>query len=174
MRENPSPNSINQMKTYNFELLADYFQLYLQDETAKGDLGEAWTEEACALKLAVVPGIIGVGTARDMTVPLTVEIHESDPGEIPGTWDQINNCSIDITSGKLVVSGCTDYFPTAARIELCQVNTTLASFMAVKTQSAPMACPAMITIQLLCGRVKARLKIDCPFNHQTAVSRLTE
>ena len=118
MRENPSPNSINQMKTYNFELLADYFQLYLQDETAKGDLGEAWTEEACALKLAVVPGIIGVGTARDMTVPLTVEIHESDPGEIPGTWDQINNCSIDITSGKLVVSGCTDYFPTAARIEL--------------------------------------------------------
>ena len=33
-------------------------------------------------------------------------------------WDQVNECDIDVPSGKIVVAGCTDYFPEAARIEV--------------------------------------------------------
>lgn len=53
-----------------------------------------------------------------MTVPVTIEIRDGAPDEPLGEWDQMNECSIEITSGRLVVAGCTDYFPDAARIEL--------------------------------------------------------
>ena len=33
-------------------------------------------------------------------------------------WDRVNECSIAIESTKLVIAGCTDYFPDAKRIKL--------------------------------------------------------
>lgn len=53
-----------------------------------------------------------------MEVPVVVEIAENPPGDDLMAWDQVNECSIDAPSGRLVVAGCTDYFPDAARIEL--------------------------------------------------------
>ena len=51
-----------------------------------------------------------------MEVTVVVDIRDSQPGEETGDWDQINECSIDVSSGSIVVAGCTDYFPDAARI----------------------------------------------------------
>lgn len=62
------------IKTYKFDLFADYFQFYLQDEWAGGDSGEIWTEEAAARLLALAPGVIVVGAVRNITVPVTIEI----------------------------------------------------------------------------------------------------
>lgn len=101
---------------YEFELFADYHQFYLQDEKADGDLSDRWTEQATSDLLALAPQIIGVGTVREMNVPATIEIHDSEPKEDAISWEQINECSIEIPSGKIVVAGCTDYFPDAARI----------------------------------------------------------
>lgn len=101
---------------YEFELFADYHQFYLQDEAADGDLSESWTEQAVETLLALAPGTIGVGTVRNMEVPVTVEVHDSEPEENFALWEQINECSINVSSGKIVVAGCTDYFPDAARI----------------------------------------------------------
>jgi hypothetical protein len=42
------------MKQFKLKLFADYYyQFYLQDEKAKGDLSESWTNEATANLLAV-------------------------------------------------------------------------------------------------------------------------
>jgi hypothetical protein len=30
----------------------------------------------------------------------------------------VNECTLDVQSGRIVIAGCTDYFPTAARIEV--------------------------------------------------------
>lgn len=98
------------------ELFADYFQFYLQDEQAKGDLSEAWTERAVERLMALAPGTIGVGTVRNMTVPVSVEIRRSEPADDLDAWDQVNDCSIEIPSGRLVVAGCTDHFPDARRV----------------------------------------------------------
>lgn len=69
--------------------------------------------------LALTNGTIGVGTVRNMNVPVTVEIGDIAPEENDlSAWDQVNECSIDVSSGRLVVAGCTDYFPEAARIDL--------------------------------------------------------
>lgn len=103
---------------FEFKLFADYFQFYLQDESASGDLSQCWTSEAVDRLLALAPGTIGVGTVRNMEVPVVVEIGDGDPTDDLSAWDQVNECSIDVPSGRLVIAGCTDYFPDATRIEL--------------------------------------------------------
>ena len=41
------------METHEFNLFADYFQFYLQDESVTGNLGDSWTEEAVERLLAL-------------------------------------------------------------------------------------------------------------------------
>jgi hypothetical protein len=106
------------MQTHEFNLFADNFQFYLQDESVEGNLAESWTEEAVQRLLALAPGTIGVGTVRNMTVPVVVAVRESEPMDDLATWDHVTQCSINVPSGRLVVAGCTDYFPDAARIEV--------------------------------------------------------
>jgi len=104
------------MSSYSYSLFADYYQFYLQDEPVKGDLSDAWTNDAVSNLLAVAPGTIGVGTVRNMDVPVEVKIVESEPMETFDEWDQVNECDIEIQSGTIVIAGCTDYFPDAARV----------------------------------------------------------
>lgn len=107
------------MQKFDFELFADYFQFYLQDERAPWpDLPNFWTPEAVNRLLAVAAGTIGVGTVRNMSVPVTIEIVENEPDNDTSSWDQVNECSMEIQSGRIVVAGCTDYFPDAARINV--------------------------------------------------------
>jgi len=104
---------------FEFELFADYFQFYLQDESVTGDLSDSWTPEAVDRLLATAPGTIGVGTVRNMNVPVVVEVSDEDPGNGDTTdWDQVCECSVEVPSGRIVVAGCTDYFPDAARIDV--------------------------------------------------------
>lgn len=103
---------------HHFELFADYHQFYLQDEPVEGNLAESWTPEATDRLLALAPGTIGVGTVRDMKVPVDVEVRDAEPREPLDDWDQVNECSMEVRSGRIVVAGCTDYFPDAARIEV--------------------------------------------------------
>src|SRR5262245_22883902 len=106
------------MPVHTFDVFADYFQFYLQDESASGVDGDSWGGVAADRMLAVAPGAIAVGTVRNVDVPVTVEILESEPPNDLEDWDHVTECSLAIVSGKLVVAGCTDYFPDAARIEL--------------------------------------------------------
>jgi hypothetical protein len=103
---------------HEFDLFADYYQFYLQDEQADGDLSDSWTEQAIKDSLALTLGTIGIGTASNMDVPVTVEVHNSEPENDFDEWDRIIECSIDVPSGKIVIAGCTDYFPDAARISI--------------------------------------------------------
>ncbi|SEM47087.1 hypothetical protein SAMN04488505_104489 [Chitinophaga rupis] len=108
------------IKETKTELFADYFQFYIQDENADGDLSDSWTQEAVDRLLALAPGTIGVGTVRNMHVPVTVKIFDSEPEMIADNEHiaQINECSLETDTGRLVLAGCTDYFPDALRIEV--------------------------------------------------------
>jgi hypothetical protein len=104
---------------FEFNLFADYFQFYVQDEDVDGDLSDCWTKEAVNRLLAVTDGTIGVGTVRNMMVPVVVEVADGEPdGAETAHWDQVNECDLLVKSGRIVVAGCTDYFPDAARIDL--------------------------------------------------------
>jgi hypothetical protein len=97
----------------------DYHQFYLQDDDSRfGNLSEAWTDEATDRLLAVASHVLGVGTARNVEVPVTIEVHDSRPEPDPAEWDRINLASLQVDSGRIVVAGCTDYFPDAVRIDV--------------------------------------------------------
>jgi hypothetical protein len=103
---------------HELEIFADYHQFYLQDEQADGDLSDSWTEQAIKDSFALTLGTIGIGTVRNMDVPVTVEVHTSEPENDFDEWDRIIECNIDVPSGKIVVAGCTDYYPDAVRISV--------------------------------------------------------
>ena len=106
------------MSRYELTLFADYHQFYIQDENVDGNLSEAWTDEAVKRFLAVASGTVGIGTVRNVDVPVTIAVLEREPALDPDQFDQIVECSILVESGVIVVAGCTDYFPDAARIKI--------------------------------------------------------
>jgi hypothetical protein len=106
------------MKSFELSLFADYYQFYIQDEAVSADLSDAWNEEAVDRLLAIVPGAIGIGTVRNMDVPVTVEIHDHEPDDDFSEWDHVVEASLEVTSGRTAIAGCTDYFPDAMRIPI--------------------------------------------------------
>jgi hypothetical protein len=107
------------MRDFQYDIFADYHQFYLQDDDqSKGDLSAAWSEEATKRLLAVAPHVLGVGTVRNMKVPVSVFVHDGRPMISEEAWDHITTASLRIDTGRIVVAGCTDYFPDAARIEV--------------------------------------------------------
>lgn len=106
------------MQRHQLQLFADYHQFYLQDEAVNGDLSDAWSEAATQRMFAVASGVVGLGTARNTTVPVTLELLESAPPSDLASFDHVVEGSLEVVRGPLVVAGCTDYFPDAARFEL--------------------------------------------------------
>ena len=100
-----------------FELFADYFQFYVQDDDEQlGNLADAWTDEAVNRMLAVANGVVGIGTVRNMTVPVTIEVLDTEPVADLSAWEHVAEGGLEVKTGRLVVAGCTDYFADAARI----------------------------------------------------------
>jgi len=111
--------AITMMQRHELTLFADYHQFYLQDDDSTyGDLSEAWTDDATDRLLAVAPHVIGIGTARNVEVPVAVEVHDARPIFDLAAWDRVNLASVQVDSGSVVVAGCTDYFPDAFRIKV--------------------------------------------------------
>ena len=101
--------------SYSLNLFADYHQFYLQDEQAETDTPDDWGEQLTTHMIAISPGIVGIGTARNMTVPVQVEFFTTCPDEHLMNWDHIAEASLEVPSGQIVIAGCTDYFPKAKR-----------------------------------------------------------
>jgi hypothetical protein len=89
---------------------AGYRQFYLLDGATPGDTGsvEFWTDEAFDARLAVVPGVIGISTDTYGSVPVTLELIESEPPVNLDGWDHVAEASILLSTGRLRVLGCPD------------------------------------------------------------------
>jgi hypothetical protein len=90
-------------KTY--ELFTDYSQFWLHDVGADvNQTVDMWDDESSARMMAVRPDIVCVGTIRNSRAPVTIEIADTEPSEAPpGAWDQINECSLLIPVGSLII-----------------------------------------------------------------------
>ena len=101
------------------ELFADYHQFYLQDErTDVAEPPDDWGTRLVTDMIAVAPGQVGVGTARNVTVPVTVEVLPAPPQDAFDDWDHVAEASLDAPSGTVVIAGCTAYLPDALRISV--------------------------------------------------------
>lgn len=106
------------LHTTELEIFADYFQFYVQDEAAAEDLADLWTDETVARMLIVGESTVGIGTARNMKVPVVVSVHAAPPEADFGEWELVNECSFRVRSGQVAILGCTDYLPDATRLPL--------------------------------------------------------
>ena len=95
------------MQQIKFDIFADYFQFYLNDAEKSPPAPEDWTDDDAKKRLKVIPYLIVICPVRNMTVPVTLEVCDSEPTDNFDTWDHVAECSLDIPSGKLVVDECT-------------------------------------------------------------------
>jgi hypothetical protein len=104
----------------DFEIYADYNQFYLECESSPHKSDEVWDSENVAFNrmLGVGEKLIAVGTARYRTVPVSIEFYDTEPRLEFENYSRINECSLEVSSNKLILSGCTEYLPDAARIEV--------------------------------------------------------
>jgi hypothetical protein len=105
---------------YEFKILADHYQIYLQDDgTQIPEMGPWRTaKETWKRRLAVAPRLIAVDAASYRFVPVVVEVLDKEPSEDFGAWEHVAEASLDVRSGRLVVYGPTQDFRSAKRITL--------------------------------------------------------
>ena len=107
------------MQAIELTIFADYHQFYLQDDDERfGDLSNAWTSEAPERLMAIAELVVGIGTVRHMEVPVRIEVGPKLPNLEPSQWDKVNQASLVCSTGRIVVAGCTDYFPDARRLSV--------------------------------------------------------
>ncbi|MGL5446103.1 MAG: hypothetical protein ACRDBL_02200 [Rhabdaerophilum sp.] len=96
--------------------MADYFQFYIADAT-QFEIPTVYTEETAKIRLQSDKGILVITTARNMTVPVRVELHSQKPEINLTKVDHAVEGSLQ-TSGRMVVAGLTDYLPRAAHFSV--------------------------------------------------------
>jgi hypothetical protein len=107
------------MQTIELILFADYYQFYLQDDDPRfGDLSYVWTQEAVDRLIAVGEHVVGIGTVRNMDVQVRIVVDSKLPNLDSKEWDKINRASLVCDTGRIVIAGCTDYFPDATRLDI--------------------------------------------------------
>ena len=111
-------------------LYASHNQFYVQDANG-GDTSDPsfWTEETTHDRLAVVAGVVGVGTGSYGYVRVFSEIHDVAPPLDLAIWDHVTKASLEVKSGTLRVIGCLDpvgedfqVMPGAYRVRCCHAN----------------------------------------------------
>ncbi|MFJ3723223.1 hypothetical protein ACIPYQ_11705 [Streptomyces sp. NPDC090045] len=105
----------------NLELFADYFQIYVMDddsEATESGIGDVWTEQAVLDGIGVDEHALAIGTAVNVTVDVTIDLLPGRPDDDSDAFDHVVEASLNLASGRLVVLGCTDYIPDAARFDM--------------------------------------------------------
>ena len=90
-----------------FEVFADYHQFYLWDPTVADLAPLEYTAEEVRQRIKVGRNFVVFQPARNMTVPVEVEVHDADPGFDSALWDHIAEASLNLPTGHLQVDECT-------------------------------------------------------------------
>ena len=92
----------------NFSIFADYNQFYVWDPKASEQLAPVdWTDDDVRVRAKVADHVFVVAPIRNMTVPFTLEVHETEPRFHVAEWDHIVEASIEVPSGRIEVHECT-------------------------------------------------------------------
>jgi hypothetical protein len=95
------------MQAHDISVFADYHQFYVWDAGANPSAPEDYTDEDVERRVKVAPQVVVIQPARNMTVPVRIELHDNDPGLDPEKWDHVAECSLDVPTGHLQVHECT-------------------------------------------------------------------
>lgn len=89
------------------EIFADYYQFYIQDGGVEPDAPTDWTDADVANRVKTAENVVVVCPLRNMSVPVVVEITDSEPPFTFEGLDHIVLCSLHLPTGILQVHECT-------------------------------------------------------------------
>ena len=95
------------MKTKSFSVIADYNQFYLWDRDMAPEAPVDYSEQDVENRIKTGDHVVVIQPVRNMTVPVEVQIHDSEPSYDADQWDHIAECSLDLPTGHLQVHECT-------------------------------------------------------------------
>lgn len=98
------------------ELFADYHQVYLCDAVRPPTLPDEWRQEDLRQRVTLADRALVLSTARNVEVPVKVELHGTRPTPDLALVDHAVEASLRVPSGKLVIAGLTDDIKAAARL----------------------------------------------------------
>lgn len=142
------------------QLYASHHQFYVEDGDAPGNTGDPsfWTEQAFNDKLALVTGIVGIGTGSYGRVRVYSELHDTAPPLDLTAWDHVTEANLEVTSDTVRVIGCLDtegenftVKPGTYRVRCCHANLAEADdiddgedWYVVQIWRAPISPPAVL------------------------------
>jgi hypothetical protein len=120
------------MSRHELEVSADYRQIWLEDKQNRDDNPKfIFTAKHFADRVWVYPHMIIMFTARNSTVPVTLETNSTEPEDRDfAEWDHVVEASIEVISGSLTISGLNDMFEliyygypnSIYRVRMCHAN----------------------------------------------------
>lgn len=99
------------------DVFADYNYFLVQDDSLRPELSDDFTDALIDDLVATEQGVLGVGTARRVTVPVVLEVLASDPADDIDGWDHVTEGGLTAPSGRLVVSSM-DYREQIPRTQI--------------------------------------------------------
>lgn len=94
------------MTSKSLSLFADYFQFYLWDAGMNPRAPQHYAPPDLERRIKTGPNVVAIVTARNMTVPVTVEILEIEPPLAINDWDHVAEASLDLPTGHLQLHEC--------------------------------------------------------------------
>jgi len=91
-------------REYHLEVFADYYQFHIQEPGAAGESMTDWTAADVAVMAKVDFSVVALCPVRNMTVPVHLEIRDTEPVYDLEGVDHAIRCSLDLPSGELQVS----------------------------------------------------------------------
>jgi hypothetical protein len=110
----PSPSASRTTILFDGEVFADSYQFYLADPDAMADPPMQDFDAALSDRMLCCDGMLLVTTAREMTVPLRVELHDGEPAVDLDAADHVARGGLR-TEGEIVIAGGTEAPDAAAR-----------------------------------------------------------
>jgi hypothetical protein len=95
------------VQSKQIEVFADYHQFYLWDPAMNPMASEDYNETDTQRRIKTGPHVVVIQPERDMLVPVTIELHDSEPVLHSDEWDHVAEASLDLPSGNLQIHECT-------------------------------------------------------------------
>jgi len=95
------------MISRSLSLFADYFQFYLWDSGANRKAPEHYAPPDLERRIKTGPNVVAILTARNMTIPVTIEIVDAEPALDTAGWDHVAEASLHLPTGRLQLHECT-------------------------------------------------------------------
>lgn len=94
-------------RQFAFEVFADYHQFYLQDGGIYPDAPTDWTDDDVQRRVKAIDHVVVICPLRNMTVPVVLELHDSEPSIDLSDYDHVVQCTVDLPTGELQIHECT-------------------------------------------------------------------